>query len=318
MLSFTSGNKDIAVIKGGPFKGKVLKINLEEKEDPDIENDYPEDVLPEDFYRMNLDHRYNRDAKFNIIEPIRQAIKSGSKKLIPKSALPLYRKALNEIKQSSKKELILDDGTLIPLPLLTKQDKEIEHIYIAGPTGSGKSTWVGKYIELYKKIYKKRPVWVFSRLDADEALDKYKVKRIGLDEGLLEDPMSAEDFTKGSDGALVIFDDIDTIPNKDINKEVHRLRDDLLETGRHENVSVISTGHQLMDYKKTRNLLNEATAVTVFPKSGSGYHIARFLKVYCGMDKKNIQKIMNLPSRWVTIYKSYPIYVLHEKGAILI
>ena len=170
---------------------------------------------------------------------------------------------------------------------------------------------------MYKKYFPKRPIWVLSRLFEDETLDKHNVRRINLDDKLLKYPLSAKDLVKG-DGALVIFDDIDTIPDKEINKEVHRVRDDLLEVGRHDNISVISTGHQLMDYKKTRNLLNEASAITMFPKSGSQYHITRFLKTYCGLNTSQTKKILDLPSRWVTIYKNYPNYVLYSTGAILL
>jgi hypothetical protein len=42
------------------------------------------------------------------------------------------------------------------------------------------------------------------------------------------------------------------------------------------------------------------------------------LKNYCGFDNKTIDKILNLPSRWVLIGKQYPLYILHEKGVELI
>jgi hypothetical protein len=318
MLSFDRGEREIALIRGGEHDGKILKIYMgHDTKEPDIEYEYPEDILSEDFYQKNLTGRYTRDAKFNIIDPVRAAISSGSRKNIPRDALKLYYTAKKHVDETLKKELMLHDGILVPIPFDNTNTEEIEDMYIAGPAGSGKSTYTGNYVGLYKKMYKGNPVWVFSRLNKDKALDKYKVNRIILDEGLLEEPMEAKDLTKGK-GALVIFDDIDTIPDKDINKEVHRLRDDLLETGRHDKIFVISTGHQLMDYKKTRTLLNEASAVTFFPYSGSKYHIKRFLKVYCGLDNKTIDKIISLPSRWVTIYKRYPMYVLHEKGCLLL
>jgi len=106
--------------------------------------------------------------------------------------------------------------------------------------------------------------------------------------------------------------------HKKIADIVRRLRDDLLETGRHEKAYVVAVSHQLLNYKHTRQLLNESTSVTFFPCSGSDYHIKRFLKTYCGLDEANIKKILKLPSRWVTLYKTYPMYVLYEKGCFLI
>ena len=148
----------------------------------------------------------------------------------------------------------------------------------------------------------------------DEVLDKFNPTRIQINEELLENPIQPEELQN----SLVIFDDIDTIPDKKLNEAVRSLRDDLLETGRSYNIYMCNTSHQLMNYKHTRTLLNESTAVTFFPKSGSSYHIKRFLKEYCGLEKKQIQKILELPSRWVTINKVYPCFILYEKGAFLL
>jgi len=64
-------------------------------------------------------------------------------------------------------------------------------------------------------MHPSRPVWLFSSKDEDKALDKYKVKRIVIDEGLLEGGgMSVDEFLNGKDGAMVVFDDIDTIKDK--------------------------------------------------------------------------------------------------------
>ena len=331
MLSFDKGERKIAIIKGGKYNKKILRLSDNDKkvkfEDSDsdsgeegdeyIESDYPVELVGDDFYKKNMKKRFDRDMKFNQIEQIRKAILKKNPKGLSDEQKKIYKLAITHIVETCKKEVDLDDGILIPLP--QKIGNQIEHIYIAGPTGSGKTTWVGEYVKEYKRLFPEQPIWVFSRLNEDVILDKYNVKRIILDKGLIEgEPINASEFLEGNKGALVIFDDIDTIPDQKINKEVHRIRDDLLEVGRHDNVSVLSTGHQLMDYKRTRNLLNEASAVTFFPKSGSQYHITRFLKVYCGIPTEGIKKILALPSRWVTIYKTYPMYVLHQRGAFLL
>ena len=42
--------------------------------------------------------------------------------------------------------------------------KEREIIYITGPSGIGKSTYVRKYLEQYKKKNKDKPIYMFSSL----------------------------------------------------------------------------------------------------------------------------------------------------------
>ena len=204
----------------------------------------------------------------------------------------------------------INDGVIIPLP----NKKIVEKIYISAPSGSGKSTYAGNYIKQYKKMFPDDEIYLFSSIDEDKALDKYKPKRILFDEDFIEDPIKPDEI----EHSLCIFDDTDTIREKEIRNSINNLRDWLLEQGRHFNIRMLITSHILMNYQATRRILNEATCVVVFPKSGSGtYHIKQFLKIYCGMDKKQIDKILNLNSRWVAIYRSYPQYVLYEKGVYL-
>lgn len=207
-------------------------------------------------------------------------------------------------------EIELHDGIMQQLPNPNTRDS----LYISAPSGSGKTTYAMEYIKQYKNTFPKNKVYVFSRLSSDPVLDKLKIIRIRIDEELVENPIQPNEL----ENSLVLFDDIDTIPEKQINTEIMKLRDDILQTGRHSNIYVVSTSHQLMNYKHTRSLLNEATTVTFFIKSGSTYHIKRFLKEYCGLSVDQIQFLMNLPSRWVTISKSYPMYVLYQTGVYLL
>jgi predicted AAA+ superfamily ATPase len=112
-------------------------------------------------------------------------------------------KVLKEFKQLK----IANDSKFQQIPDTTKA-REI--IYITGPSGSGKSTYTRKFLEQYKKKFKNNPIYLFSALPEDESLDDIKPKRIVLDETLISDPISVEDFSN----CVVIFDDIDVISNK--------------------------------------------------------------------------------------------------------
>lgn len=323
ILSLVSGEKKIAVISGGKYNDRIIFLkdsDLKNDSESDSEEEYepqtPNDYIDEDFYKSMFNKRFNRETKFNYIEPIRSALEKKNSSKLPAKLKDYYKKASEELKKKSEKELIIDDGAVFPLP--QKITNQVNYIYIAGPSGSGKSSFVSNYAKLYKKLNKNNPVWLFSSVNDDKSLENLDINVIALDDGLLKNGgMESSEFLQKGDGAMVIFDDIDTIKDKDINVEVHRIRDNLLETGRHKNISVVSTGHQLMDYKKTRTILNEATGVVFFPKSGSQYHITRFLKVYCGFSPPQIKKILSLNSRWIFVNKSYPNYVLYQHGAII-
>jgi hypothetical protein len=203
-------------------------------------------------------------------------------------------------------------GVLQPLPSLKGRDC----LFIAGRSGSGKSTYASEFIREYLKIHPRNNVYIFSRIKNDEVLDKIKPKpkRIIINDELVEDPIEPSELKN----SVVLLDDIDRIPDKKQLKAISILRDQLLEEGRHEDITVITTAHQLMNYKSTRTSHNEASAVTFFPKGSGSYFIKEYLKKYAGFPKQTIEKLMNINSRWVTINQTYPPYIIHEHGAFVL
>jgi hypothetical protein len=81
---------------------------------------------------------------------------------------------------------------------------------------------------------------------------------------------------------------------------------------------MLITSHLMSNYRETRRVLNEATTVVFFPRSGSTHQIKKFLTTYAGLEKDMIKKILKLPSRWVALYKTYPMFILHERGAFML
>lgn len=207
-------------------------------------------------------------------------------------------------------EINILDGKLQVLP----QNDIVEKIYISAPSGAGKSTFMGKYISEFKKLRKDDPIYVFSSIDYDKELDKHDPIRINLDEDLLEDPLQPTEL----ENSLCVFDDTGTIRDKPIKQYLEVLQDWLLECGRHFKIRLLISSHLLSNYASTRRILNEATSVVVFPRSGTGtYHIKNFLKMYCGFDVIQIKKFINLPSRWVLINRGFPQYVIYEHGCYI-
>jgi len=220
----------------------------------------------------------------------------------------------DEIKQllsGKRKEInISDKGKMVPLPNFETRDT----FYLAGPSGSGKSFLASMIINEYQKVFKNNPFYILSKIEDDKALDKLKPIRIELNEELIEDPIQPEEFTD----SIVLFDDIDTISNTKMLKQLQQLKDSLLECGRHYNAYVLTTAHNMTNNKATKMSLLESYNVCFFPKMGDEYHIRRYLKEYAGLNKEQIEKIYNLPSRWILHHKRAPNYILHEKGIYLI
>lgn len=203
-------------------------------------------------------------------------------------------------------------------PLLDMEKRDIA--YIAGPAGSGKSTFAANLIRKFMKVHPEKQLYVFSRTDAkqDPVLRGLPINQVMIDEDLVKQPI---DITQElTEGAIVLFDDVNTIQNDKVKKAVDKLLADILEIGRRLNIWTVITNHLVIPNEKkiARTILNELHSLTVFPKSGSSQQISYALKQYFGLSKSQIDQILQLDSRWVTINKSYPMYVMYEHGIYIL
>lgn len=207
--------------------------------------------------------------------------------------------------------ITIKEGTIIPLP--NENDEDADHYYIAGQTGAGKSSMVGNIIKEIPKG-KKKDIFVFSTFDDDKALDELKPTRINIDEDMIDEPIQKEELQN----SVVIFDDIDKIRPAKLAKACRDLRDDLLQNGRKMGIKCFTTSHQIMDYKSTRDCLNCTQKIVIFPQATSPHHISRFLKVYMGFDKNQINKVKNINTRSILFSTNFPRYMLWDKGCMIV
>jgi hypothetical protein len=277
-LTLKKDGRAIAKIVGGRYNNK--KVYLVEQDD-DSDDD-------EKTIKIKI-----TNPKFKVLENINKLTKD-------------FKNAMND----KRDEIIIPDGTLQPLPRTDKRDC----YYIAGAEGSGKSFFASKYIREFLKMNPDKEFYIFSKVEDDEALDDMEPNRIALNEDLLDDPIDVEELKD----SIVLFDDIDTLNDKKLLDNVRNLRDAILEVGRHHNIYILTTAHNMTNNKATKMSLLESSCVVFFPGMGDKYHINRFLKEYVGLDKANIDKIYSLPSRWVMIHKRAPNYVMYEKGCYLL
>jgi hypothetical protein len=192
---------------------------------------------------------------------------------------------------------------------ITDEDAERFIGYITGPSGSGKSTYIKNLCKEILKIRKKTNIYLFSAKNEDESLDDIGLKRIKIDNSLIEDPLSIEEFERGD---IVLFDDVDVIGNKAHREAVYTLLNQILEIGRSYGINAIYTHHLPTGGKDTRRILNECHWTVFFPHSGSTHGLKYLLEKYVGLDKNELKKIKKMNSRWCCIFKNYPQVIMTE------
>jgi hypothetical protein len=193
--------------------------------------------------------------------------------------------------------------------------KERSVLFVSGKSGAGKSTFSRFYIEEYHKMYKKRPVYVFSYFQEDPSLDSLKyLKRIPLDDKFLQTTFALEDFAE----ALILFDDIDTIKSKAMKTKLFHILNSLLQLGRHTKTTILYLSHICTNGSDTRIILAESTSITIFPAVMHGRSLRYLLEMYYGFSKSQIARVKSLKSRSVTIINTYPNICLYSGGAYVL
>ena len=223
--------------------------------------------------------------------------------------------------QNGYKKISLDGRATLE-PLLDDTGRSIT--YICGASGSGKSTMTRNLVINFNLMFPESQIYLFSKVDKDPAFDDLEKKkiiiRIPINNELITDPIDV--LNDIEEWSLVIFDDIDTILDKNLLKTVNNIKMQILETGRHRNIYCIVTSHLIntSDRNGTRTMMNEMHNLVIFPKGGGSVYQQKYcLKNYLGFNNKQVDEILNTnDSRWVWISKNYPQYVLTQKKCKII
>jgi hypothetical protein len=185
--------------------------------------------------------------------------------------------------------------------------------YVSGQARSGKSYYTNKLAEEYHSMYPKNKIYLFSLLSEDKSIACKHIKRIKLNENFLGTDLTLDDMKN----SLIIMDDIDTLKGA-IKEKIFRILDTLLQCGRHKNVSVCYISHLACNGRDTKMILSECNSITFFPTTMGNRSLRYLCSDYFGLERQQIQKIKKLNSRHITIVRTFPLVLLHEKGAYIL
>ena len=306
MISFNSGNQ-VALIKDGEFNNQKIFVKKDEDRDDGDNRDLDEDdiyeLLDDDDFNMNKYKRFPVRDRQKLVKALKQKMEPLDEYLVDK-----YHNMSSKINDRVNKEFNISSGEMIPVP-----SKETERVFVAGKTGSGKSRLAAKYAQQYLKMFKNRKIYIFTKHEDEKAYQEIPYIEINQKDEVLNEPI---DITLMSN-SLVIFDDCDKVQDKKLLKRLEALITDIIANGRKYNIHIMILGHQIFDYKHTRDILNELNKI-IFFNNMSSYHINRYLKQHAGLSPDIIKKVNNVKSSWSLLSAEHPQYLLHEHGIFII
>jgi hypothetical protein len=284
----------VAIIKGGRNDKNIVLLTDKNNSQTDLKIVNLFDYINEKEIRKKKKY-----MKTSEIINIRDAFEN--RKPIMNNLKGIYEELRKQVDFEKNKSLKIYDGVFNMLPLVNNEDtNQRDAILVAGQSGVGKSVYISQYIENYKKLFNGNEVYLFSKIEDDKAFNNLDIKRIVIDEKILEYDFDLLDFKN----SLVIFDDY-SVSDTNINKKIEDMIHQLLEKSRKQQTYIIVVNHLLQNNtKQTKSIIFESTKYVIFPRCSSKYQLNRFLREYMGLDKIQIQKIYSLNTRAVCINKS--------------
>jgi len=248
--------------------------------------------------------------------PIANCHEDGNHSLInyiDRDDLPEDSKLLEKIR--------LNDPNDSFFPLIKEKDDESgQNIYISGPAGCGKSTFIRQYVLHFLKKYPKAPVLLFTCKSTDKTLDNIKqIKRVRIDDDMLQNRLTLQEISaKKNPFVLVIFDDIEDFPNKKLNFEINRLCNEVIRCGRSYNLITCYVNHDSCAYSQTKLFIKEATQIVMMPYRAPKSTYDLLMNNYLKLSGKNQNLIKNVKSKYVVVNRSRPEFILSDKYIILV
>lgn len=191
--------------------------------------------------------------------------------------------------------------------------------FIPGNPGAGKSYLANELIEQFPEDYQ---VLLFTAVEEDDGNFENlgdRLHKIRMEPDNLE-RMTLGNIRRACEHPILLFDDIDKIHDKQVEKLVFKILEDALANGRdhrkhdgERDIHVIVTSHSLNDYRKTKYTLENSDYVAVFPQSTTYMQMRRLFEKL-GLDKELCDKVVQAGKsgavRRVIIHKVAPMYII--------
>jgi len=310
----TDNKEDVVVgkIKKGDHEGKFINI--------------VKDYIDEDGLNISLTNDWLDwiDEHYEI--PINKKEIKEISYAIAKDEVPTNRK-LKEIydmfRESSNKEnkVSIKSSEIEIIPCL--EHNQVSNLYVVGRSGSGKSTFIGQYVEKFLNLFgTDSPVYLFSSkpIEQEPAYQSFidNIRQIFLTKEELDQYINSEDgispyehFINRKGKSIVIFDDMEDLSKKvcDLAKSI---QSNILKTGRSSGIFTVNCRHVMNSAAKTKDIWVEADKIIFFPLGVPKIHIEYGVGKYLGFSKKDIEELLNTRSRWICISNRLPMYVIDQ------
>jgi hypothetical protein len=200
------------------------------------------------------------------------------------------------------------------------RENHVDNIFITGPAGCGKSSFVGDYCKNFIEMFNPDPqfITVISADDFEDPAYKFPHRHIKVDDEFGADPPTLDEFTSPDKRSIVVFDDVEGISDKKRLRAVEGVIESCLTMGRKRGINTLFISHRAANAKQTRMILTELNMCVWFPQVGSSRNLSYMLKNYLNISE-GLRDALKSPGwgRWVALKNNVPNMLISEKRATM-
>lgn len=243
----------------------------------------------------------------------------------PKNALPVARVRGGELDdailfhtddETGSQLIDLPHGSeFTPMPDPRPGRRCVYHVVAA--SGAGKSTFAASFADNFAEMWPKNHKTIIISGDEaeDPAFEGVEHERVKASAELNDIPIN--ELCEPNDATLLIFDDVEAIPDKADRLALESFQGRALTTGRKHNCHVLSLVHRGADGKATKTSLLESNGLVIFPKHAGGSNLRYMLETHFGLPAAMKDIIKDGFGRWVLIRNDAEPYILGPNRAAI-
>jgi len=185
-------------------------------------------------------------------------------------------------------------------------------IVIVGRKGSGKTTILLFLIKLFLK-FTKRDILVFTQVPENfESVSGNRVTIINVSDIVNESEDIGKEyiFPELSEikDAMVVFDDIENIPVKNLNQQMTKFINLCFQNGRNYGLTIVLVLHHLNTGRERTLLIKEADSIVMFPGSMDN-NLLKTLVNHYGFTKDRALDLFRMPEKFILLRNTEPSYI---------
>ena len=292
---------------------------------PAIESTDHKSLVETDRYRIQREFALSKHEFETLLARVAagEPILENSSRTLKRAYLEIQRVVNSKLKTCL--EFSQKENVFIKPVYDTTKDRTNQILTAFASSGAGKSWQVNDCLLRNPAVQNDLVPAIYLFSSVGESDPSYKpIRDLYQERFFLVDPRDCSDdqvnINNYKKKSVLVFDDVDSISNKQVRTKIVKFRENLLEIARHRSLVVISTAHLFHNRKATQKLRNSSAYYILYPRN-SPKPIDDVLDNQFSMgrhERSDLIKKLKREGRANFLHVDSPPYIVNTKRVMLL